>query len=365
MKKLGISLYPDKSTLSENMQYIDLASQHGFSRIFSCLLSVNPKEKEKVVRELKEVNAYAKMKGFEVILDVSPRVFNDLGISYSDLSFFKDVLADGIRLDIGFTGSEEALMTFNKEKLLIEINMSMDTHTIETIMDYMPNTNKLIGCHNFYPHRYTGLSELFFLKTSRKFKQFGLRTAAFVSASSATYGPWAIMEGLPTLEIHRSLSLSTQVKYFIALNGLIDDVIISNCFASEAEMKTLASINKDYVEFELCPIESLSDIESNILFNELHVRRGDSNDFVIRSTQTRVKYKGHHFGIHNTPMIRRGDVVIESSDYGHYAGEVQIALQDMPNSGKSNIVGRIKEEEHFLLDRLKPWQKFGFTKAKE
>ena len=41
MKKLGISLYVEKSNLEEMKAYIDKAHQAGFSRIFSCLLSVN------------------------------------------------------------------------------------------------------------------------------------------------------------------------------------------------------------------------------------------------------------------------------------------------------------------------------------
>lgn len=363
MKKLGISIYPDKSTFEENKDYIERASQYGFSRIFSCLLSVDVSEKDKVVSELREINEYAKSKGMEVILDVSPRVFKDLNIGYNDLTFFKETGADGIRLDIGFTGAEEALMTFNKENLQIEINMSIDTHAIDTIMDYMPNTKNLIGCHNFYPHRYTGLSEEFFLKTTKKFKQYGLRTAAFVSSNEASFGPWQIMEGLPTVEILRKLPVDVQVKYFIQLNGLIDDVIISNCYASDEELSVLGKLNKDYLEFTVIPSVELPEIENKILFEELHVRRGDSNEYVIRSTQTRVKYKGHQFDIYHTPDIKKGDIIIESSDYGHYAGEVQIALKDMKNSGKSNVVGRIREEEIFLLDRLKAWQKFGFKKV--
>ena len=49
-------------------------------------------------------------------------------------------------------------MTFNSQGLKIEINMSNDTHYIDTIMDYCPNRSQLVGCHNFYPHRFSGLS---------------------------------------------------------------------------------------------------------------------------------------------------------------------------------------------------------------
>ena len=33
----------------------------------------------------------------------------------------------------------------------------------------------------------------------------------------------------------------------------------------------------------------------------------------------------------------------------------------MKNSGRTNVVGHIREEEIFILDSLKPWQKFRFT----
>lgn len=60
-------------------------------------------------------------------------------------------------------------------------------------------------------------------------------------------------------------------------------------------------------------------------------------------------------------MIKRGDIIVESSLFGHYAGELQIAKHDMKNTGKSNVVGHIAEEELILIDRIKPWQKFQFT----
>ena len=90
MRRLGISIYPEKSDKETILNYIDKTSKAGFSRIFSCLLSVE-KSKEEIINDFKEINTYAKSKGFEIIVDVSPRVFNQLGISYQDLTFFKDI----------------------------------------------------------------------------------------------------------------------------------------------------------------------------------------------------------------------------------------------------------------------------------
>ena len=363
MRRLGISIYPEKSTKEEIIKYIDKAAEYGFLRIFSCLLSVE-KDKEEIKQDFTEINTYAKSKGLEIIVDVSPRVFSNLGISYNDLSYFMEIGADGLRLDAGFTGLEESLMTFNPYDLKIEINMSNNVHNIDTIMDYQPNCANLYACHNFYPHGYSGLCLDFFIKCSERFKKYGLRTAAFVtSQNEQTFGSWPVTEGLPTLEMHRFLPMDVQVKHMIAL-GYIDDIIVSNCYPTEEELKKVAELDLSLVTFDIELVDNVSKIEQKILFEELHFNRGDQNAYIIRSTQSRVKYKGQYFALFHAPEeIHRGDIIIESSEYGHYAGEVQIALQDMKNSGMSNVVGHVREEELFLLDYIKPWQKFRFRKA--
>lgn len=365
MRQLGISIYPDKSTIEEIYHYIDQAADIGFSRIFSCLLSVD-KPKEEIKNQFKQINQYAHNKDFEIITDVAPSVFDKLDISYQDLSFFKEIETDGIRLDIGFTGYEEALMTFNPYKIKIEINMSNMTHTIDTIMDYQPNPYLLMACHNFYPHEYSGLSLDYFKKCTQNFRKYGLRTAAFVSSQTKdTFGPWPVTQGLVTLEMHRHLSLSTQVKHIVSLSD-IDDIIISNCYPSQEELADIKDLPLDHVCFDCELLPDLSDVEKTIVLDALHVNRGDVNAYMIRSTQSRIKYKNHYFPLHHAPeFIHRGDIIIESSEYGHYAGEMQIALQDMANRGKSNVVGCIKAEEHFLLDELKPWQKFSIRLNKK
>ncbi len=364
MKKLGISIYIEKASVEENMNYIKLASKYGFDRIFSCLLSIDPSKKDQLVKDFKEVNKFAKECNMEVILDVSPKTFDDLGISIRDLSFFKEVGADGFRLDMGFTGFEESMMTFNEHGLLVELNMSIDTSMIDNIIDYMPNRNKLIGCHNFYPHAYTGLSYDFFVKTTNRFKKHGLRTAAFINSQNATFGPWPVSDGICTLEIHRTLPIDVQLKHYIALNELVDDVLIANCFASEEELKLLGSLNREILELDVELVSNIPDVDRSIVIDELHFQRGDTNEYAIRSIMGRFKHKEHQFDVFNAVDIKRGDIVIESSEYGQYAGELQIALKDMKNSGKSNVVGRIRDEELFLLDYIRPWQKFRFRLAR-
>lgn len=356
MRNLGISIYPEKASFEENLSYLKLAHSYGFKRVFTCLLSVAG-EKEKIVREFKDIIAEANKLGMEVIADVSPRVFGELGISYSDVTFFAELKAYGIRLDMGFSGLEESLMTFNPFNLKIEINMSSGTKYIDNVMSYRPNLDNILASHNFYPHRYSGLSYDHFIKCSRQFKSLGIRTAAFISSNAASFGPWPVNEGLCTLEMHREMAITAQAKHLWATD-LIDDIIIANCFASEEELKALGGLRRELLSFEVELVEGIPEIERKIALEELHFNRGDVSEYLVRSTQSRVKYKGREFVPFNTPDIKRGDVLIDTSLYGHYAGELQLAKRDMKNSGKTNVIGRIKEEEHFLLDYVEPWMKF-------
>lgn len=363
MRKLGISVYPNHSETKEIKNYIELASTYHFKRIFTCLLSVEG-GKEKVIREFKDMIAFAKERGMEVIADVSPQLFEELGVSYTDLSFFKEIGADGIRLDNGFTGNEESLMTFNPQGLKIELNISNGTKYLENILSYQANPSNLYGCHNFYPHRYTGLGYDHFIETSKQYKEQGIKTAAFVNSATATIGPWPVSEGLCTLEMHRELPIVTQAKHLWATE-LIDDVIIGNAFASEEELKALSEIDPYQLTLNCQLNEEIPEIEQKIVLEEQHFNRGDVSDYVIRSTQSRVKYSGHEFPVFNTPDIKKGAILIESSLYARYAGELQVALLPMKNSGKTNVVGHVVEEEVFLLDLIKPWQKFKFHFVEE
>lgn len=358
MRRLGVSIYPEKSTKDEIFAYLTEAAKIGASRIFSCLLSV-PHDPALIKADFIAIHDFAHKLGYEIILDVNPAVFQKLGISYNDLSFFKDIHADGIRLDQGFGGFQEAMMTFNPFNLKIELNLSNCTHMLETIMDYQPDRSNLLACHNFYPHKFSGLTVDFLNRCTNVAAEYGLRTAAFISCADG-FGPWPTREGLPTLEIHRNLPIQVQAKHFVAL-GNIDDIIISNCYPTAAELKALAQVNLRQVNFSFKPVPQLPDLERSIVLDELHFKRGDVPARMIRSSVSRIKYADRNFPLFNAPdVLKRGDVVIESSLYDTYAGELQLVLQDMPNSGCSNVVGQVAPEEMFIADILKPWQKFSF-----
>lgn len=363
MGKLGISIYPERSTFEKDKAYLDLAHKYGFKRVFTSLLQIND-DREKVLAEFKKVVDYANQLGMEVMVDINPALFEQLGISYDDLSFFHDMGAYGIRLDLGFTGQEEANMTRNPYGIKIEINMSSGTSYVDNIMAYSPNTENLLGSHNFYPHRYTGLGYDHFVYCSEKFRKYNLNTMAFVNSHDATFGSWPTQDGLCSLEDHRDLEIATQVKHLV-LTGLIDDISVGNAYASEAELAAMAeAFHAPYPSIKVDTEPEITEDERIALFDNLHSYRGDRSDYVLRSTMTRVYYKDRPFPAHTTRDIVRGDVLIDNVGYGQYKGETQIALKEMKNDGRVNVVGRISDDERFLLEFLKPWSSFKLIENK-
>ncbi len=360
---LGISVYPEKAKKQDIIEYINLAAKYGFKRVFTCLLSVEG-TREDVKNDFYEIITTATKQGMEVVLDIAPSVFSKLDISYDDLSFFKELGATGIRLDEGFDGLKESTMTFNDLDLDIEINMSSGTKYVDNILSYAPNKSKLIGCHNFYPMEYSGLSLETFTNTSQQYRDLHIRSAAFVNSNSAKHGPWPVMDGLCTLELHRTLPITTQVKHFLMMD-LVDDIIIANAFASEAELKAISEI-ESIISLDIKFDKSVTDLEKKIVLDELHVNRGDRSDYLIRSTQSRVKYKAEGFKPLNLKKeIKKGFITIGNDNFGQYKGELHLSKKDhLDTQGRKNVVAQIAEHDLFLLDFIKPWSKFSFKEVK-
>jgi uncharacterized protein len=362
MKKLGISIYPQKASFEKNLEYLENASKFGFTRLFVALLGAEPSQ-EGIRRDYGPILKRAKELGFEVSCDVNGEVIKAVcGEGFFgnfDLTFFKEMGVDIIRFDMGMSEMEEAFFIRNKFGIKVELNMSMEIDHVAGVLAMGAPKEKVMGCHNYYPHNYTGLSLDYFNRCTAIWTKHNLRTAAFISTqSNEKYGPWPICDGLPTLEMHRNLPITTQLKHYVGM-GTIDDVLIGDAFASIDELEKLSKVNKNTVSLEVDLAEGLSDTYKNILRMPLS-RRPDTNDYIIRSIEGRLFLRKEDIQPFNTVDIKRGDILIENNLYGQYKGEVQIALKDMKNSGRTNVVGHIKDFEVFLIDTIKPGQSFSF-----
>ena len=75
MGKLGISIYPERSTFEKDKAYLDLAHKYGYKRVFTSLLQIND-DKEKVLSD--------DVKSESDINDIIDECSKDLDITVTD-----------------------------------------------------------------------------------------------------------------------------------------------------------------------------------------------------------------------------------------------------------------------------------------
>lgn len=113
-----------------------------------------------------------------------------------DLSFFKGIGIDTLRLDMGFNEIEEAFFSKNSAGMNMELNMSFSIDYIGSLIKSGGDRSRISGCHNYYPHRYTGLSMEFFEECNAIWKIHHLNTSAFISTQAKNkFGPWEVCDG--------------------------------------------------------------------------------------------------------------------------------------------------------------------------
>lgn len=360
MHQLGISIYPEHSTEEKDFAYMELAAKYGFKRIFTCLLSVK-ETKEEIIEKFTRYMKKAHELGFKVAVDTHPSVFKMLGANSLDIRVFKDMGVDIIRLDMRFGDMEDLFLLNNEHGIKIEFNGSCLT-SMDLLINRGANKNHIMMCHNFYPQKYTGLGWEKFMNLNREWKKLSLHNAAFVSSNQEnTFGPWPVASGLITCEVHRGLPIEFQARHLLA-TGMIDDVIIGNAFASEAELKALSMIDLEKPTLRLELVEGVSDVEREITYSYRHFGRQDSSDYMLRSFIPRLYYRDKKIPAraYAAEKFTRGDIVIVNDNLAHYRGELQVILQDMPNDGERNLIGRLSEQEIMILDLLKEDIIFGF-----
>lgn len=91
---------------------------------------------EETQAKYKKIIDYGNKLGYQTFLDVSAQLFKKLEIDYSDLKFFADIGAAGIRLDEAFDGATEAMLSYNPYGLIIELNMSNNVDYLNNILSY-------------------------------------------------------------------------------------------------------------------------------------------------------------------------------------------------------------------------------------
>ncbi|AXK51527.1 MupG family TIM beta-alpha barrel fold protein [Spiroplasma alleghenense] len=365
-RKLGIAVYPEKMEMQAMKDYIDIATANGFSILWSALLQLDltDKNSKDILSKYQEIFKYGKSKNMKVTIDVNSRILKEINFN-NDLEFFINLGVDVIRFDSPIESINLAKLTFNDHDIAIELNMDNNDFLVNDVLSYQPIQYRVQGSHNFYPQKNCGLTDEYYLETSLKFRNLGLRTAAFISSlNESKISNWAIDDNCCTLESLRGKDITTQA---IALwsSGLTDDIIIANAFATKEEIIELGKLDRYIPEIKITLEKTATPIEKTIISDEVHFRRGDVNPKFIRSTQSRVKFKNEQFPVCNADQnLKKGDIIIGNNDFSLYKGELQLIIADVEKDNRKNLVAKVKPDQLFLLSYIKPWTRFKFKIVK-
>ncbi len=388
MIKLGVSLYPEQETAEQIENYLRLAQNYGFTKVFTSLFSVEASNEE-IIRYFRNLCDVAHRYGMEVYGDCNARFFMQIGASPEDLSVFKNMGLDVLRLDLMFNDERDVAIVNNDQGLGVQLNASL-VPAVKRIIEMGGDKSRIIGSYNFYPLRNTGAGSEDVLEANRFFKSNGMKTQIFISSNvKGAHGPWPVSDGLPTIEANRDMTADLQLRHVYALG--CDEILFGNAFASEEELKAVSDTLKEiyiYAEdrpfyfpgirdqipigdIERLPItidtvDDLTDSEKELLFVFNKHNVSEYTHTIIRSRWGRFDFR--FTPIPPRPCLKEyfgpGDVVILNENINRYKGEVHIVKTRIRNDGTLNYAGRIREEEMFLLDYLKYGVNFGFLPGK-
>ena len=354
----GISVFFGMNySLEENLKYINLAAEAGFTHVFTSL-HIPEADYSQIKYEIRQIVSEINKLRMSVIADISPNAYNYLGLDPDDFASFRRFGLNGIRLDYGFSAQDIARYSRNNDGLIIEINASTITPDfLSDIIKAGANLKNLTACHNYYPRNNTGISYDSLCKKNQLLKNYDIPVSAFISLLTARRAP--LYEGLPTLEFTRNIS--PQIAMQILFQSGIDRIIIGDSQAEIELLKRIVQINPEVIEFDAVIYNKVD--YHNLLFAEIHTNRPDAAEDVIRSQESRLILSSNQYIIRkvtpeNCIERKKGSITVDNDLYLRYAGELQICKKDLTADSRVNVIGEITEESCLLLDHVGDSHKF-------
>ncbi|GAM15818.1 DUF871 domain-containing protein [Mesobacillus selenatarsenatis] len=349
---LGISVYLKKDMMEKNAGWIEKAALYGLNSIFTSLHipEDNPAEYKELLQKLGEL---AKKHNMELMADVSPRSLDYLGLDWDQYDVLLDWGLSGIRADYGFTIQQIVELS---HKMKIGINAS--TVTKEELLAWIDaglNTKNVEAWHNFYPRPETGLDKEFLIERNNMLRSFGITTMAFVPGDKDLRGP--VFAGLPTLEKHRGQP-PHRAAAELMVSCFTDKILIGDHAVSDEQLELLAFLGKKVIPLR---IEAENSEHSELLRKTLTNRMDPARD-VIRAVESRsfASMGEKRLPPSNQQERPRGTITIDNELYGRYAGELQVAVNDLPHDVRVNCIGKVIKEDLPLLAEIKAGQQFQF-----
>ena len=353
----GISVYPGlDNSLEENLQLIEAAASHGITRLFTSL-HIPEMDAAAFKNEIGQLLQAARSHNMEIISDISPVTLQLLGMEHFSLSAFQFLGIRTLRLDYGYGTDEIAELSRNGQHMRIQLNASTITGQLLTeLLHKKANFDNMDALHNFYPREGTGLSEETLVRKTAMLHKAGIHVGAFIPSEHRRRSP--LRRGLPTLEMHRDVSVSLAARHLAAIG--IDSVLIADSLPSEDELNVLQQLQGNRVTLR-ARLFSRDSGQISLLQNTFTSRIDEARD-AIRAQESRslAKEAGLQIEPENTKVRPHGAVTLDNKNYPRYAGELQIIKRPQPADERTNVAAQVLDEECFLLNYIIPDKKFAF-----
>ncbi|MGE1006217.1 DUF871 domain-containing protein [Bacillus cereus] len=337
---IGVSIYLAKERVKKQEEWLKVAKANGFTSIFTSLHI--PEDDPGTYKELIQILGKQALENeMELMVDVSPKSLHHLGMTYENVEELLEWGITGLRMDYGITPKEIARVS-HKMKVALNASTITDSFWKELITEKIRIEN-VEAWHNFYPRPETGLAKSFLQKQNEYLHACGIKTMAFIPGDAEKRGP--LYEGLPTLEKHRNMRPLEAYLELVQHCG-VDKVLIGDISGSVESVQEIASASRGVIPLRYKAF--ITDKEVLKIVERVHTNRLDPARDVIRSVESREENKVILQPM-NAILRKKGSITIDNELYGRYAGEMQVAIHDLPADEKVNVVGMVVEEDISLL----------------
>jgi hypothetical protein len=163
-----------------------------------------------------------------------------------------------------------------------------------------------------------------------------------------------LFEGLPTLEAHRNVLPSAAFVDLSQRFG-VDEIFLGDPGISERE----AGFIERYCREGIICVPAVLDEKYQHLYDRVFTCRVDSPKWLVRFQESRTySCQGDAVEPANCVCRHRGVITIDNRNYGRYSGEVMMIRRDLPADPRVNVIGRVPENAHLLMDNIRRGQKF-------
>ena len=306
--KTGISLYLS-TDIQKNIEVINKASISGVKFAFTSLNILEENNIDKSERLYKLIELCTKS-SINLIVDIN---------EYTNSNIFSNLKNIYLRIDDGYSLDE--IYELSKKNMIVLNASTITKNDLKYLNNKGIDFNKILALHNYYPKKYTGIGEKYFLEQNEKYNEFGIKTMAFVSGDLKR-GP--MFEGLPTLE-----NISDGIVPLKNIDNILNDTTFEN--------------RRDYSEYL---------IRSKIP-ESIGKTRKEFKEYIQKELRD-IKKENRE--------IRKGDILLSNEKYLRYEGELEISLKNLGVDEKRDVVSRVCDKDVELLEYISIITKFIFWK---